>query len=483
MGDYMATRKVYASYQEIIDLNTIGNTISVIGIHTPTGDTPHKMFPGFFQQYRKWKYLGCSVVGRNAAQLPVDPLGVGYEAGEGNENVMDPRDAFDPIMFHGCHGEDMGQILNKLYFGTDIQNLTDSVSGFLQDQDSSTDVGRADVTEGLYYKALTDRSWRKFNIQSGFILKRLHPMVYNMATNHQISPSMKNGGLQIINGVPTFVGGSPEDNPDILSMDFSIMTNRLQSLGWMDTRVPYIGSTEDLPDIRENYQSWLDFLNSAKNYATMPKLFMGVLLLPMSRRIQQFLRIVITHRFVFAGFRGASMNDNILGSPSFFEMGFNGFGPTDPQDDSTDLGPNPDTGPTPTPSPDPEPVPSDLVITYRDFDTHQNISGGTTYQVYMNNSTNQDSRGLSVTVSNYNTGEQLAILPAVIYDGANYTVGILDGSTFRFLSADADLSNIYLNSWVNGVQSSTRVNISSEIPVDVFENLRNGAFTLVDGRS
>lgn len=367
MGDYMATRKVYASYQEIIDLNTIGDTISVIGIHTPTGDTPHKMFPGFFQQYRKWKYLGCSVVGRNAAQLPVDPLGVGYDAGAGNENVMDPRDAFDPIMFHGCHGEDMGQILNKLYYGAEISNLTDSLTGFIQDQQAITDSGRADVTEGLYYKALTDRSWRKFGIQSGFILKRLHPLVYNMVTNHQIGPSIKNGGVQIVNGVPTVVGGVPEETVNGVSLggDFQIMTNRLQSLGWMDTRVPFIGSGEDVPAVTEDYQAWIDFLNSTKNYATMPKLFMGVLLLPMSRRVQQFLRIVITHRFVFAGFRGASMNDNILGSPSFYEMGFNGFGPTDPQDDSTDLGPNPnsDGGVTPpTPTPDPEPTTVDKSV-------------------------------------------------------------------------------------------------------------------------
>ena len=101
----MATQKVYCKYQDIIDLNTVGGTVSVIGIHTPTGDTPRKMFPGFFKQYKKWKYLGCSVVGANAAQLPVDPLGVSYEAGEGNDTVADPKDILNPILFHGCHGK------------------------------------------------------------------------------------------------------------------------------------------------------------------------------------------------------------------------------------------------------------------------------------------------------------------------------------------------------------------------------------------
>ena len=364
----MATRRVFAKYEEIVDLNTIGGTISVIGIHTPTGDTPRKMFPGFFQQYKKYKYLGCSVVARNAAQLPVDPLGLGYEAGEGQGEVMDPRDVFDPIMFHGCHGQDLGTILNKLYNGeTALQDLTDSLTGFIEDSESDSDNGRSELLEGLYYKALTDMTWKKFGIQTGFSLRGLHPLVYSLATNHQISPSMKGAGVQIINGVPTVVDGIADidtvGGENVTAMDWQLFTPRCQRLGWLDTRVPYVPSASGLKDY--DYEDWQNFIKSGQNYATLPKIFMGVLLLPMSRRVQQFLRIVITHKFEFAGFRGASFDGNVLGSPSMFEMGFNEFGPTDSQDAGM-LGGAPDPDPEPEPEPTPEGL-STLAVTVTDY--------------------------------------------------------------------------------------------------------------------
>lgn len=337
----MATRKVFCRYQEIIDLNTIGDTISVIGIHTPTGDTPQKMFPGFYHQYQKVKYLGCSVTAANAAQLPVDPLGVGYEAGLGNESVMDPRDVFDPILFHGCHGQDLGAILNKLYLQNSVP-LTGSLDGFIEDANSDSDAGRSELVEGLYYKALTDHTWKKFGIQSGFRLRGLHPMVYSLATNHQITPSVK-GPSVTLDGDGIAAVGPEIDGVGVggLPLDWQLFTPRLVPFGAIDTRVPYAG---EIPSVAgSDYSAWQNFVQAAENYSEFPKLFMGVLLLPMSRRVKQFLRIVITHKFEFYGFRGASLNQNILGSPSTYFMGPNEFGPTD-SNDQTILGGGPDGG-------------------------------------------------------------------------------------------------------------------------------------------
>lgn len=337
----MATRKVFCKYQEIIDLNTIGDTISVIGIHTPTGDTPQKMFPGFYHQYQKVKYLGCSVTAANAAQLPVDPLGVGYEAGLGNESVMDPRDVFDPILFHGCHGQDLGAILNKLYLQNSVP-LTGSLDGFIEDANSDSDAGRSELVEGLYYKALTDHTWKKFGIQSGFRLRGLHPMVYSLATNHQITPSVK-GPSVTLDGDGIAAVGPEIDGVGVggLPLDWQLFTPRLVPFGAIDTRVPYAG---EIPSVAgSDYSAWQNFVQAAENYSEFPKLFMGVLLLPMSRRVKQFLRVVITHKFVFYGFRGASLNQNILGSPSTYFMGPNEFGTTD-SNDQIILGGSPEDG-------------------------------------------------------------------------------------------------------------------------------------------
>lgn len=58
----MSTNKAYAKYQEIYDVNTVSDKVSVIGIHTPVGAKPRQMLSGFFTQFRKYMYRGCSVV-------------------------------------------------------------------------------------------------------------------------------------------------------------------------------------------------------------------------------------------------------------------------------------------------------------------------------------------------------------------------------------------------------------------------------------
>ena len=110
----MATNFATASYQEVVDLHTESKTVSVIGIHTPNTSTPVKMLGGFWKQFRKVRYLGCSLSLVPAARLPADPLQVSIGAGE---PTIDPRDMLNPILFHGCHGDDMGAILDTLYSG------------------------------------------------------------------------------------------------------------------------------------------------------------------------------------------------------------------------------------------------------------------------------------------------------------------------------------------------------------------------------
>ena len=336
----MATRKVHAKYQEIIDLNTVDNTVSVIGIHTPTGDTPRRMFPGFFQQYRKWKYHGCSLTAVNPAQLPLDPLSIGYDAGEGNDAVMDQRDALNPVLFHGCHGEDLGAILNSLYANAEspaVYQFTDSIDGFNEDGSSDSDGGRKNLLEGLYYKSLTDCTWKKFNPQAGLRLKGLHPLVYQVATNHPMYPSSLGGNMDLDGdeGVVPQIDGFFRTGAN----DFHFITPKLQRLGWMDTRVPYVDASvlSEFPNESLDYNGWVDRMKAIENWAELEKLFMGVILLPPSYRYKQFFRFVITHYFSFAGFRGASLLPDPLGAPSMFHGEYNTIGePIESQD--TDIG-------------------------------------------------------------------------------------------------------------------------------------------------
>lgn len=349
----MATRKVRASYQEIIDMHTEADHVTAVGIHTPTGDFPHKMFKGYFEQYKKYKYLGCSIKFIPLARLPVDPLQVGFESGE----QMNPVDLANPILFHGCHGDDLGVILNTLYGNDD--GISDSLVGLDGGQSYPMDVGGAILRgfmERLYYKALTDKSWKKAHIQRGFQKSGLRPLVYSLATNRQIMPSLALGeDVKALDsddfGDPIYAVRSIDGQYQMeVQNRMQLFTPRLTRLGWMDTRnvitTPSVIESEssdpdDLPG------AILKAMNSEMNYAQLPKLFMGCILLPPSTSpngFKQYFRVIINHYFAFAQFRGISFQPDALEVPTYwnknaaedlFDMEDGHFNPIEmPGDDS-----------------------------------------------------------------------------------------------------------------------------------------------------
>ncbi|APG55783.1 cap [Macaca mulatta feces associated virus 10] len=378
------TQFASASYQEVIDLSTTGDTVSAIGIHTPCSATPVDMLSGFWRQFQKVRYDGCSVTLVPAARLPVDPLGVSYEAGEA---TIDPRDLLNPILFHGCHGNDMGYILNQLYSGDAtiseawMQKVgaSDSTEQLNMIADGAESINT--VAEALYYKALTDNTWKKADPQRGFKKSGLRPLVHDLAVNVPFgvgkhlgaevtgtSASIQNG--RFATASPTHPAGSGNDdsiqtsdlgflNTGFNSLGFpdttwtpiigqnpgklvigsnpngiQFMTNRLRSLGWLDTRSPLariqtgssgvtipsgsragdIGPSTPSGPSRSVTDVYAKVIAEDGNTAravenTIPKIFMGMILLPPAYKTKQYFRMVINHRFSFAKFRGISMNN------------------------------------------------------------------------------------------------------------------------------------------------------------------------------
>lgn len=383
----MATRGVSVAYQEVVDLHTESDRVTAIGVHTPTGSFPRQMFRGFFDQYKKYKYLGCSISLVPAARLPADPSQVSFEAGE---NAIDPRDLMNPIMFHGCHGDDLGTVLNKLY--GDDNGISDSIVGI--DYGDDTPIGTPDVLERLYYKALTDKSWKKAHPMRGFRKSGLHPLVYSLAVNRQIMPASIPTGLSDRNmlgfddnGVFGVANGFGDPSNDFeMEMDGNVahvtptvknnlqfMTPRLVSLGWIETRnvITAANPYDDNGQITEEYLS--DLSQDFKvNYAELPKLFMGVILLPPAYKTEQYFRMIINHHFAFKQFRGISFQPSVTGVPTYWNK--------NPVRDGTeyvdtplfglenghfgDLNNDGDTpfDPTPTPDPDPEVETRDVMI-------------------------------------------------------------------------------------------------------------------------
>lgn len=375
----MTTKGASFSYEEVIDLHTESDRVTVIGIHTPTGDTPRRMAPGLFSQFKKYRYLGCSVMMVPAATLPVDPLGVSYEAGEVPQ--IDPRDMLNPILFHGCHGNDLGNILNRIYSanaveGSDLSQILGSDSATFWSMFNSEEEGGIipspglSLLESLYYRALTDRTWQKANIQRGFKKRGLHPRVYTLATNMQLMGEALYTGRY--NAPAPFYGEDASDPylgdgfnvTDPASNPVRFFTPRTQRLGWLDTRtVVGYDSKQSLgfvPDIIADAKIE-NVIKEGTVETTLPRIYMGVILLPPAYKTEQYFRMIITHRFAFAGFRGISMSDLELRNPNYFNL-----------NDRMTSGDSDD--PEPDPVPDPDPIPDPVV--YSKIRLSNDIGGG-----------------------------------------------------------------------------------------------------------
>lgn len=286
----MTTNYAKAKYQEIYDVNTVSNSVSVIGIHTPTGNKPRQMLAGFFTQFRKYKYAGCSVVATPAARLPLDVMNIAVEAGQNGAN---PKDVFNPILVRGCHGDNLNTALNSIYRGA-FQNEGSSLG---KDDWSDSVVPANGLTwEQMYYRMLQDPSFKKFSMSSGIKMSGLHPLVYNVATNHQLADVINDG-----NGLPLEPGQTVAD-PDG-GVEFNgntaaavaagdgintgikyprFFTNKLQPLGWLDTK---------------------QFMNSGQiGYTALEKIFMSCIILPPAYRVSTAMRFVVTHYFEFKEF-------------------------------------------------------------------------------------------------------------------------------------------------------------------------------------
>lgn len=340
----MATNFATATYNEIVDMQTINGKTTIIGIHTPQGERVREYLRGFFDQFRFFRYEGISsMVGVNAAQLPVDPLGL--TGVTGSTDLMDPRDNLNPILFHGCHGESLGPILNTIYTSRErtaassglVENglVSDVVNNNVSDSLLGTDVENY-LQYSAYYSALTDKTWKKFGIQSGVRLKGLHPRVWKVARNSPLIPvdypsdvnSVNSGLLKTVQSqnadtLPAFAAGlatSPlnegrniedygtdDEVPAVYKAYDQYLTNGTARLGWLPTN-----------------QTGLD----GQVYATMlPKLYMGILVLPPSYNVEQFLRFRITHRISFRGFTTSlgnmSREQQSVSSPPYRPAYFN----------------------------------------------------------------------------------------------------------------------------------------------------------------
>lgn len=293
----MSTNFAKAKYQEIYDIQTVSDKVSIIAIHTPTGAKPRQMLSGFFTQFRKYKYDGCSVVGTPAQRLGLSTPQLSTAAGNA---MVNPKDVFNPALVRGCHGDNLGAALNSIYKGS-FQNEGSALG---KDEFGTSVVPAGGLTwEQMYYRMLQDPSFKKFSLNSGIKLSGLHPMIYNVASDHQILPNEVSDTVGLFGGIPTgakvetefteamsqfTVGAIPDGAGDKKFIHARLMTNRLQKLGWLDTRVLFNSDGESVQP----------------GYTVLPKIFMSLIVLPpaLSENVRTSMRFVVTHYFSFKEF-------------------------------------------------------------------------------------------------------------------------------------------------------------------------------------
>lgn len=316
----MATNYARASYTEVIDLQTVNGKCSIVGIHTPTGRKPYEKLKGFFLQYKKYRYKGISkMVMCPAANLPVDPLGL--TGVNGTTDLMDPRDALNPIMFHGCHGEAINQIVDRLYANNGASDATGIVNPSVGYLSSSADLKEFDLpsastsptppAERAYYNFLTDPRWKKFGIQSMVKLQKLHPLVWKVARSMPMLPNSGGTydyGTGVIRSTADTVSNGVPNTTTVLGLSSpTYPQNEIPS-------IPQAGTEAGESSVRAFVQEftngvtrmgWLpttSFGREGLGITVLPKIFMGVLVLPPAYNVEQFFRLSIRHVFEFAGF-------------------------------------------------------------------------------------------------------------------------------------------------------------------------------------
>ncbi len=304
----MATNYVKARYQEIYDFGTQAGKTTILGVHSPTGNKVQAMLGGFFRQFRKYRYSGCTVTMVPAAQLPADPLQVSFEAGA---LTIDPRDMLNPILFHGAHGESLNEALNLIYNTSTAEMIDGASVKEIRDQFSISSWG----SENAYYSALCDPSFKKFGIQSGAKVN-LRPMVHPVVLNHAMLPS--DSGVEYDNASNHYdmasdaVGQILGDNrisqgaigniaevsgaEAVSVVPRQMFTSGLRPLGWLNTT--QFTAPLNVPAGSTNIDWFL-------SYSYIPKIMMGVFILPPSYTQEMYFRLIINHYFEFKDFSTA----------------------------------------------------------------------------------------------------------------------------------------------------------------------------------
>lgn len=296
----MVTRGFHMKICETYDLNTVVDKLSVLAIRTPDYDTIKRYISlDGLANWSKMKFDRCTFRIACASQLPVDPLGVGFEPGQ-----VAPQDVINPMLFKTVTGESFNTIIQAVTADSPAPNSDrtfDDDTGSLREM-KLTEINGNDATK-LYYKFLADPSFRKVHPQSGMVAENMIPFVREVYSQYDIG-NVTNGQVGS-NGNYMIEPGLVSPLPDNGSSPSYHVQPNLVAGGGRD-----VGMSTGLAVVRNPFMSGRSVpmpsfptVNpQGGGFVSLPKAYVGCLLMPPAKMQSLYYRCIVEWDISLYGF-------------------------------------------------------------------------------------------------------------------------------------------------------------------------------------
>lgn len=265
-------------FQTYMDISTSASSMQIISISAGGRELIERV-SHFIPAYKYMKLGAVSIKMVPASTLPVDPLGLSYDADD--PQSVDPRDQMNPGLIRITNGED----------------IKTNISGLTNDQQ-----------KGMYDAMMLDPHWFKWMLQAG-CKRTATPLYWTIGQVHQDNfpgatvnvPQIRTGSVSPgVIGTTSFRMYSPNNATDGDAAPNSyrdvndtqarglFQTGHRGRLGYMPTDgfVPSTGGVGPNPIIN-----------------SVPKINVFTIVLPKANKTRYYYRVFITQTVYFAGVR------------------------------------------------------------------------------------------------------------------------------------------------------------------------------------
>jgi hypothetical protein len=305
---------MFVKVSETYDLSTKPDKMGLLGIHTPDGKLVYNMWRGFFENFRKMRYVSCDVAMACASMLPADPLQIGVEAGD-----IAPQDMFNPILYKACSNDSMSNLLNKIYAGGGLYDEDPWLNKNSVSSENTPEFVFDDTKDvdqfAMYYGLLADTDgWRKAMPQAGLEMRNLVPLTFSLvatqgqpsvvarlADNAVFYPSAggEGEGNQVIT-IPSYIGRYMRgDTHRMPAFDTMVMTANGVTRNDKVAGVHTVNSSTNVPKVGDVVNNIPELAGRADNNAIVPNLdapncFVGAIVLPPAKLNRLYYRLKVT---------------------------------------------------------------------------------------------------------------------------------------------------------------------------------------------